>query len=107
MPFISRIDVHDCERAIVLQKLKARHLPDNNLAEDAVSISLHLCLLSKPRSTGPIKLMLLRRHAAIPEPSCGSVRHQHWQRHAAQQRARRTAEQQLARAGMAVGTHYQ
>src|SRR5580693_4237624 len=69
--------------------------------------SVFIYVSSRNPSAGPIKLMLLRRHAAIPELSYGSVRHQHWQRHAAQQRARRTAEQQLARAGMAVGTHYQ
>src|SRR6516162_9285482 len=73
MPVISRIDVHDCERAIVLQKLKARHLPGNDLAEDAVSIGFHLCLLPKPPRAGPVKLMLLGRHAAIPALNCGSV----------------------------------
>jgi hypothetical protein len=105
MPVISRIDIHDGKRVVVLQKLKTRHLPRNNLAEDAVGIGFHVSPSEIP-GRAPLKLMLLRRRA-IPGLSDGSVRHQHWQRHAAQQRARRAAEQQLARAGMTVGTHYQ
>jgi len=35
MPVTSRIDIHECERVVVLQQFGAWHLPDNNLAENA------------------------------------------------------------------------
>jgi hypothetical protein len=44
MPVTSRIDVHESERVVVLQKLEAWDLPGNNLAEDAVGIGFHLSL---------------------------------------------------------------
>ena len=38
MPVVSRIDVHESERVVVLQQFEAWHLPDNDFAENAVVI---------------------------------------------------------------------
>ena len=45
MPVTSRIDVYESERVVVLQKLEAWDLSDNDLAEDAVGIGFHSSLL--------------------------------------------------------------
>jgi hypothetical protein len=44
MPVISWIDVHESERVVVLQQFGAWHLPDNNLAENAVGVGFHYLL---------------------------------------------------------------
>jgi hypothetical protein len=53
MPVISRIDVHESERGIVLQEIEAWELPNNDLAEDAVGVGFHLSLPIRQFSSLP------------------------------------------------------
>src|SRR5215831_17001567 len=46
MPVVSRIDVHESERVVVLQQFEAWHLPDNDFTEYAVVIPFHQILSS-------------------------------------------------------------
>jgi hypothetical protein len=62
-----------------------------------VGIGFHVSPSEIP-GRAPLKLMLLRRRA-IPGLGDGSVRHQHWQRHAAQQRAQHHSDRRPARMG--------
>jgi hypothetical protein len=49
MPVVSRIDVHESERVVVLQEFESWHLPDDDFAENAVVIPFHRSSLPTKR----------------------------------------------------------